>query len=74
MAAPISGRLAGGTASVVARLGAIQRLALPLQQGGGGYPVEIGVVSPNSRGSTTTMYRKRLQKSNRPKKAVLGLI
>lgn len=44
-AAPISGRLEGGTASVAARLQALRRLALPRAQGGGGYPVGL-VIAP----------------------------
>ncbi len=38
----IAGRLEGGTASVEARLQALRKLALPVQQGGGGY--KVGVV------------------------------
>ncbi len=41
-AEPVARRLEGGTASVEARLQALRRLALPISQGGGGYP--IGVV------------------------------
>ncbi len=41
-AAPVSGRLEGGTASVGARIQALRKLALPKESGGGGYP--IGVV------------------------------
>jgi spore photoproduct lyase len=44
-AAPISGRLEGGTASVTARLGALRKLALPRALGGGGYPVGL-VIAP----------------------------
>ncbi len=44
-AAPISGRLEGGTAKVAARLGALRKLALPHEQGGGGYPVGL-VIAP----------------------------
>lgn len=44
-AAPISGRFEGGTASVVSRLQALRRLALPRHQGGGGYPVGL-VIAP----------------------------
>jgi spore photoproduct lyase len=44
-AAPISGRFEGGTASVKARLQALRRLALPQQQGGGGYPIGL-VIAP----------------------------
>jgi spore photoproduct lyase len=41
-ASPVSPRLEGGTASIDARIHALRKLALPQQQGGGGYP--IGVV------------------------------
>lgn len=41
-AAALSKKLEGGTASVEARLKALHKLALPKEQGGGGYP--IGVV------------------------------
>ncbi len=44
-AAPISGKVEGGTASVKARLQALRRLALPRSQGGGGYPIGI-VIAP----------------------------
>jgi spore photoproduct lyase len=44
-AAPVSRRLEGGTASVPARLAAMRKLALPREQGGGGYPVGL-VVAP----------------------------
>lgn len=44
-AAPIAGRFEGGTASVASRLAALRRLALPRQQGGGGYPVGL-VIAP----------------------------
>lgn len=44
-AAAISGRFEGGTASVTDRLQALRRLALPQQQGGGGYPVGL-VIAP----------------------------
>ncbi|WP_347339448.1 spore photoproduct lyase family protein [Planktothrix sp. FACHB-1355] len=44
-AAPISTRMEGGTAPVSARLGALRKLALPPQQGGGGYPVGL-VIAP----------------------------
>jgi spore photoproduct lyase len=44
-AAPISDRLEGGTASVVQRLQAVRNLALPREQGGGGYPVGL-VIAP----------------------------
>ncbi|MBC7921614.1 MAG: radical SAM protein [Ferruginibacter sp.] len=44
-AEPIARRLEGGTASVTARLGALRRLALPREQGGGGYPVGL-VIAP----------------------------
>lgn len=41
----VARRLEGGTASVEARLQAIRKLALPREQGGGGYPVGI-VIAP----------------------------
>ncbi|PIG93994.1 spore photoproduct lyase family protein [Gloeocapsopsis sp. IPPAS B-1203] len=44
-AAPVSGKFEGGTASVSSRLQALRRLALPRNQGGGGYPVGI-VIAP----------------------------
>ncbi len=44
-AAPVSGKFEGGTASVKARLQALRRLALPRNQGGGGYPVGL-VIAP----------------------------
>jgi spore photoproduct lyase len=44
-AAPISDRLEGGTAAVADRLQALRRLALPREQGGGGYPVGL-VIAP----------------------------
>ncbi|MBE9192035.1 radical SAM protein [Gloeocapsopsis crepidinum LEGE 06123] len=44
-AAPVSGRFEGGTAAVSSRLQALRRLALPRNQGGGGYPVGI-VIAP----------------------------
>ena len=44
-AAPISGKFEGGTASVASRLNALRRLALPLERGGGGYPVGL-VIAP----------------------------
>jgi spore photoproduct lyase len=44
-AAPISGRFEGGTASVPNRLQALRRLAMPHEQGGGGYPVGV-VIAP----------------------------
>lgn len=44
-AAPIARFLEGGTASVAQRLAAIRQLALPPEQGGGGYPVGF-VVAP----------------------------
>ncbi|MGI0483813.1 spore photoproduct lyase family protein [Pantanalinema rosaneae CENA516] len=44
-AAPISTRMEGGTASVAARLAALRQLALPQQQGGGGYPIGV-VIAP----------------------------
>jgi len=42
---PVSRQLEGGTASVANRLPALRRLALPRQQGGGGYPVGL-VIAP----------------------------
>ena len=44
-AAPISDRLEGGTAKVADRLQALRKLALPLERGGGGYPVGV-VIAP----------------------------
>ncbi|WP_315791526.1 spore photoproduct lyase family protein [Fischerella sp. JS2] len=44
-AVPISGRFEGGTASVASRLKALRRLALPPEEGGGGYPVGL-VIAP----------------------------
>lgn len=44
-AAPISNPFEGGTAKVAARLQALRRLALPRNQGGGGYPVGL-VIAP----------------------------
>jgi spore photoproduct lyase len=44
-AAPIANRMEGGTASVGSRVGALRKLALPQQQGGGGYPVGL-VIAP----------------------------
>jgi spore photoproduct lyase len=44
-AAPISTRLEGGTATVNNRIQALRKLALPRQQGGGGYPVGL-VIAP----------------------------
>jgi spore photoproduct lyase len=41
----VARRLEGGTASVEARLQAIRRLALPKEQGGGGYPIGI-IIAP----------------------------
>ena len=41
-AEPVSRRLEGGTSSIPARMAALRKLALPKEQGGGGYP--IGVV------------------------------
>ena len=41
----ISRRLEGGTASVAVRLAAARRLALPVERGGGGYPVGL-VIAP----------------------------
>lgn len=44
-AQPISGRLEGGTAPVATRLQAARKLALPVEQGGGGYPIGL-VIAP----------------------------
>ncbi|MBF9224111.1 spore photoproduct lyase family protein [Hymenobacter ruricola] len=44
-AEPVARRLEGGTASVEARMQALRRLALPVAQGGGGYPVGV-VLAP----------------------------
>lgn len=44
-AAPISRSFEGGTATVVNRLQALRKLALPPSQGGGGYPVGV-VIAP----------------------------
>ncbi|WP_425555456.1 spore photoproduct lyase family protein [Hymenobacter koreensis] len=44
-AEPVASRLEGGTASVSARLLALRQLALPQEQGGGGYPVGV-VLAP----------------------------
>ncbi|MBD2234303.1 radical SAM protein [Phormidium tenue FACHB-1052] len=44
-AASVSRQLEGGTASVAERLEAIRRLALPVERGGGGYPVGL-VIAP----------------------------
>ncbi len=41
----IARRLEGGTASLETRLQALRKLALPVQQGGGGYPVGV-VIAP----------------------------
>ena len=41
----VSRRLEGGTSPVAARLGAIRKLALPHEQGGGAYPVGL-VIAP----------------------------
>ncbi len=41
----VARRLEGGTASIEARLQALRKLALPRQQGGGGYPVGV-VLAP----------------------------
>jgi spore photoproduct lyase len=40
-AEPLARQLEGGTASIEARIQALRRLALPVAQGGGGYPVGI---------------------------------
>jgi spore photoproduct lyase len=44
-AEPVARRLEGGTASIDARLQALRQLALPQEQGGGGYPVGV-VLAP----------------------------
>uniref|UniRef100_B8HP31 Spore photoproduct lyase n=1 Tax=Cyanothece sp. (strain PCC 7425 / ATCC 29141) TaxID=395961 RepID=B8HP31_CYAP4 len=44
-ATPISRQLEGGTAAVQARLQALRRLALPVDQGGGSYPIGL-VIAP----------------------------
>ncbi|PZV01890.1 MAG: radical SAM protein [Leptolyngbya sp.] len=44
-AALVSRQLEGGTASVTERLQAIRKLALPVERGGGGYPVGL-VIAP----------------------------
>jgi len=44
-AEPVARRLEGGTASVEARLQALRRLALPVHEGRGGYPVGV-VLAP----------------------------
>jgi spore photoproduct lyase len=44
-AEPVARRLEGGTASIEARLQALRKLALPVEQGGGGYPVGI-IIAP----------------------------
>ncbi|SNC66154.1 spore photoproduct lyase [Hymenobacter gelipurpurascens] len=44
-AEPVARRLEGGTASIEARLQALRKLALPQEQGGGGYPVGV-VLAP----------------------------
>jgi spore photoproduct lyase len=44
-AAPVSLRFEGGTATVLARLQALRKLALPAVRGGGGYPVGV-VIAP----------------------------
>jgi spore photoproduct lyase len=44
-AAPVSNRLEGGTANVRARLQALRKMALPLEKGGGNYPVGL-VIAP----------------------------
>jgi len=40
-AEPLARQLEGGTASIEARIRALRRLALPVAQGGGGYPVGV---------------------------------
>jgi len=40
-AEPLARQLEGGTASIEARIQALRRLALPVAQGGGGYPVGV---------------------------------
>lgn len=42
---PIARRMEGGTASLDARIQALRKLALPVEQGGGGYPVGV-VLAP----------------------------
>ena len=44
-AEPLARQLEGGTASIEARIQALRRLALPVAQGGGGYPVGV-VLAP----------------------------
>ena len=44
-AEPVARRMEGGTAPVAARLAALRQLALPVAQGGGGYPVGV-VLAP----------------------------
>jgi spore photoproduct lyase len=44
-ASPVARRYEGGVASVPNRLAALRKLALPVSQGGGGYPVGI-VIAP----------------------------
>jgi hypothetical protein len=44
-AEPLARQLEGGTASIEARIQALRQLALPVAQGGGGYPV--GIVANN---------------------------
>jgi spore photoproduct lyase len=44
-AAPVSLRFEGGTASVTSRLKALRKLALPRDNGGGGYPIGL-VIAP----------------------------
>ncbi len=44
-AKPVSQRLEGGTSNIDARIAALRKLALPKEQGGGGYPVGV-VLAP----------------------------
>ena len=44
-AEPIARRMEGGTAPIAARIAALRQLALPPEQGGGGYPVGV-VLAP----------------------------
>ena len=55
-AEPVVRRLEGGTASVEARVQALRRLARPVVQGGGGYPVDVVLapLCPFPIGSGTT--------------------
>jgi spore photoproduct lyase len=44
-AEPVARRLEGGTSSVTARLQGLRKLALPVEAGGGGYPIGI-IIAP----------------------------